>query len=56
MSPSSALTDWTNGPVIGKGGSGALQTAECMESDVHEPVAVITAPGSVTVTLSASAA
>jgi hypothetical protein len=35
---------------------GAVQTAECVESKLHEPTAVIGAPGSVTVTLKASAA
>ena len=55
-SPSSALTDCTNGPATGNGGSGAVHTAEWRERDLHEPRAVITAPGSVTVTLVASAA
>jgi hypothetical protein len=37
MSPSSALTDWTNSPAMGNGGFGAVQTAKWVESDVHEP-------------------
>src|SRR5215216_6861942 len=51
MSPSSARVDCTNWPAIGNGGFGALQIALWVLSDVHEPIAVMTAPGSVTVTL-----
>jgi hypothetical protein len=56
MSPNSALTYCTYGPASGKGGLGAVQMAECAESEVHDPIALIRAPGSVTVTLKASVA
>jgi hypothetical protein len=55
MSPSSALTACTHRPAVGNSGMGAVQTAECVDKEVHDPIAVIGAPGSVTVTPKPSA-